>query len=161
MLKLIAYCSKDQTGYWDSSVKPDGPDGVLQLIPSDDAAQVHLGGKWRLPTRDEFEALLGLKNDTENYEWEKWAVINVDGQDVYGLRITRKSTGNSIFFPAAGHCNFTYIGDFAGLFGDYWTSTVNPNYPIFADILRFDSDSSDPDGFHRYCGLPIRPVCEE
>ena len=38
--KLIAYCPKDLADYWDSSIKPDGPDGVLQLNPSDDAASL-------------------------------------------------------------------------------------------------------------------------
>ena len=42
----------------------------------------------------------------------------------------------------------------------YGVDGVTP-MPDAVDILSFDSDSSDPDGFHRYCGLPIRPVCEE
>ena len=161
LIKLIAYCTKDKTDYWDSSVKPDGPDGVLQLLPSDDAAHVLLGGNWRLPTLDEFQALLDLKNDTENYEWEKWAVINADGKDVYGLRITQKSTGNSIFLPAAGYCNFTDIGGWAGTKGNYWSSSLFEVDPIAAYILDFDSNSSLPNGGHRYCGLSIRPVWEE
>ena len=161
LFKLIAYCTKDKTDYWDSSVKPDGPDGVLQLLPSDDAAHVLLGGNWRLPTQDEFQALLDLKNDTENYEWEKWAVINADGKDVYGLRVTQKSTGNSIFLPATGYCNFTDIGSWAGTKGSYWSSSLFGVDPVAAYILSFDSNSSYPDGAHRYCGHSIRPVWEE
>lgn len=59
-LKLIAYCPKDLADYWDSSIKPDGPDRVLQLNPSDDAAHIHLGGSWRIPTKDEFQALVSV-----------------------------------------------------------------------------------------------------
>lgn len=159
--KLIAYCPKDWADFWDSSVKPEGPDGVLQLVPSDDAAIVHLGGKWRIPTLDEVQALLELQDDTEHYNWEKWAVISVDGKDVYGLRITQKSTGNSIFFPAAGSCNLKNIGEMAGENGDYWASSVIPSYPIVANTLRFDSKGSHSDGIQRYCGCPIRPVYVE
>ena len=159
--KLIAYCPKDLADYWDSSIKPDGPDGVLQLNPSDDAAHVHLGGKWRLPTKEEFQALLDLKNDTEHYEWEKWAAISVDGKDIHGLRITQKSTGNSIFFPAAGFCNFTDIGDSAGTKGEYWASSLDVNYPIASDDLYFDANDAYCFGTQRYCGHSIRPVCEE
>ena len=160
LTKLTAYCPEDWASLWDSSIKQDGPDGELQLLPSDDAAHVHLGGAWRLPTEDEFHALSDLKNDTENYVWEKWAVVNAGGKEVYGLRITRKSTGNSIFFPAAGFKNYTQTGDLAGIEGNYWASNLNSSYPIVAADLYFDSNDSYPDGAQRNCGLPIRPVCE-
>ena len=158
--KLIAYCPKDLVDYWDSSIKPDGPDGVLQLLPSDDAANVHLGGKWRLPTKEEFQALLELKNDTEHYEWEKWAAVNAGGKEVYGLKITQKSTGNSIFFPAAGSCNGSDIGDGAGVEGEYWASSLDVNFPIASYDLIFDANGAYYFGGHRYCGLSIRPVSE-
>ena len=159
--KLIAYCQKDEEDSWDSSVKPDGPDGEMQLLPSDDAAHVHLGGKWRLPTEKEFNALLDLKKDTENYEWEAWADMNVDGKDIFGLRITQKSTGNSIFFPAAGFSNFKDIGSRAGTEGNYWASNLDKHYPIIAVDMTFNSKRSSVDGGQRYCGASIRPVCEE
>jgi hypothetical protein len=158
LFKLIAYCTKDKTDYWDSSVKPDGPDGVLQLLPSDDAAHVLLGGNWRLPTQDEFQALLDLKNDKENYEWENWAVINADGKDVHGLRITQKSTGNSIFFPAAGT---SFKPDVAIDEGKYWSSSLDTTFPIAAGSLGFDSLTWVAEGGHRYTGFSIRPVWEE
>ena len=157
-LLYTAYCPKDLTEYWDSSVKPDGPDGISQLLPSDDAAHVLLGGNWRLPTQDEFQALLDLKNDTENYEWENWAVINADGKDVHGLRITQKSTGNSIFFPAAGT---SFKPDVAIDEGKYWSSSLDTTFPIAAGSLGFDSLTWVAEGGHRYTGFSIRPVWEE
>ena len=158
--QVTAYCPKYLADYWDSSVKPDGPDGVLQILPSDDAAHVHLGGAWRLPTGDELLALVDLQNDTEHYEWEKWAVINADGEDVYGLRITQKSTGNSTFFPAAGACSSTQV-DGAGTMGYYWSSSLTEDFPYGAYGLFFDSESSRFDGGQRIAGFSVLPVCEE
>lgn len=46
--KLTKYCPKDQADKWDATAKPNGPDGEIKLLPSDDVAHVKLGGKWRI-----------------------------------------------------------------------------------------------------------------
>ena len=61
--KLTKYCPKDKAGDWDATAKPDGPDGEVKLLPSDDVAHVKLGGKWRMPTDAEWKELL------ENCTW--------------------------------------------------------------------------------------------
>ena len=57
-----------------------------------DVAHVKWGDQWRMPTREEWTELIS------NCTWT-WTAI--DG--VAGTMATSKSTGNSIFFPAAGN----------------------------------------------------------
>ena len=167
--QLIAYCSKEQSSYWDYSSKPDGPDGDLTLFPTDDAAHVKLGGKWRMPTQEECTALLALRGDAENYKWEPWTFIldengneirDANGNVVRGLRITQLSTGNSIFFPAAGNMENAALSN-PGVHGYYWSSSIVPVVPDNAYALLFLSGNSYTDNRSRFRGLSIRPVCEE
>ena len=89
--KLTKYCPKDREGdYWDMNAIPSGADGKMQLDPGDDVASVKLGGKWRMPTGEEIQALIALK-DNGNYEWEPWfAMNNASGGTVHGLKVTRR-----------------------------------------------------------------------
>ena len=52
--KLTKYCSARRPDCWDGNGEPD--DKTI-LDPEDDAARAKLGGKWRVPTRDEWAAL--------------------------------------------------------------------------------------------------------
>ena len=167
--KLIAYCPSNKTDYWDSDAKPDGPDGELTLIPSNDVAHALLGGKWRMPTLDEVKALVALKNDTANYQCDEWVqakdgngneVKDSKGNVIRGVRITQKSTGNSIFFPAAGYCTGTEIGGSVAVFGLYWSSSVYPDSPDCAWALGFDSEGTDWTANSRFFGFTVRPVTE-
>lgn len=167
--KLTKYCPKDKTGYWDVAGKD--PDGETTLLPSDDddVAHLKLGGKWRMPTKEDIEELLALSTN-EDYTWEKWALAkdaNGDevkdawGNAVRGIRITRNSTGATIFLPAAGCCDGTSVGEDAGSWGYYWSSSLTTGGPDLAYYLYFGSDGSDWDSGRRYYGLTVRPVYEE
>ncbi len=87
---------------------------VLALI--DDAAHVILGGKWRLPTKEEFEELYA------NCRWE-WNSIGE--QKVYCA--VSKINGESILFPACGYyTNYWSIGPYEDEIASfYWTSTLD------------------------------------
>ena len=168
--KLTKYCPKDKKSYWDVAGKD--PDGEVTLLPSDDVAHVKLGGKWRMPTLDEIKALLALKTN-KDYTWEKWVLATATdgngngikdawGNAVRGIRITRKSTGATLFLPASGYCNGTSIGESAGSWGGYWSSSLNTDSPSYACDLLFYSDDYSDWGSHDYrCyGLAVRPVSE-
>lgn len=164
--KLTKYCPKDKTDYWDVAGKE--PDGEVTLLPSDDVAHVKLGGKWRMPTLDEIKALLALETN-DDYTWEKWALptdengngIKDDwGNVVRGIRITRKSTGATLFLPASGYCYEASIGEDAGSWGYFWSSTLVTDYPNSVCSLYFNSDKSDWNYYPRFYGLPVRPVSE-
>lgn len=67
------------------------PDGKNRLEPADDAACVNWGGKWRIPTKQEYEELI---------EKCEWTVSTVNG--VQGMLVTSKVPGytsSSIFLP--------------------------------------------------------------
>ena len=160
--KQIAYCPKNESDYWDSTVKPDGPDGELTLLPANDAATVHLGGRWRMPTSEEFQALLNLMNDEAHYVWENnHETKDKNGNIVRGVRITQKSTGNSIFFPNAGYCLDEDIGKDAGSKIYYWSSSLYTSMPYYACLLHpYSSDVPEIRANSRISGYSVRPVTE-
>lgn len=166
--KLTKYCPKNQSAYWDAEAKPKGPDGDVSLFPTDDAAHVLLGGKWRMPTTDDYNALLALK-DNPDYNWEINTFATDDNGDeakdfkgnvIRGIRITRKSTGATLFFPAADECDGTDVAPEAGLWGLYWTSGIFAASPFNGYYFSFTSSSvySAPQTASRAYGFPIRAV---
>ena len=154
--KLTKYCLKANTDCWDGE---GSPDGKTVLDPEDDAAHVQLGGKWRMPTVKEMDALLNLKGN-EDYTWEEFGEVN-------GVRITRKSTGAVLLLPAAGYYEDTSVLS-AKFTCQYWSSTgfLGGAYmgPYDAIVLFFWKNATlmpsgtayDP----RYRGFSIRPVTE-
>ena len=167
---LTKYCPKDDTSYWDMTAKPEGPDGITTLYPSDDVAHVKLGGKWRMPTPDEIDALLALKENAD-YTWEPWVYAtdengnearDANGNIIYGLRITRISNSAVLFLPAAGYRQDANLVE-AGAGGGYWSNSLystsaNPRCP---SLLEFNSNPDDHISIGRAKGLPVRPVCVE
>ena len=167
---LTKYCPKERTAYWDMTAKPEGPDGILTLYPSDDVAHVKLGGKWRMPTPDEIDALLALKENAD-YTWEPWVYAtdengnearDANGNIIYGLRITRISNSAVLFLPAAGYRQDANLVE-AGAGGGYWSNSLystsaNPRCP---SLLEFNSNPDDHISSVRAKGLPVRPVYVE
>ena len=113
----------------------------------DDAARAKLGGKWRMPTEAEWKAL------KEQCSWT-WTTQN----EVKGMLVTA-SNGNSIFLPAAGKRQGSELSD-AGLFGRYWSSSLNAESPSGARCVFFKSGISLIDIDSRCHGLSVRPVTE-
>lgn len=94
------YTDDDNDGVWEW-VKYNTPNA--ELLPEDDAATVHLGDNWRIPTVDDWHKII------DRCFWEK--VSNYNGSGVDGILLTSFINGNSIFIP-----NTTVIGP---LFQDY------------------------------------------
>lgn len=123
-------------------------DNKTVLEASDDAATVNWGGVWRMPTKAELDEL------HRNCTWI-WTTQN----GVNGYKVTSKSNGNSIFLPAAGS-RYSYLFGEVGSHGEYWTSSLNTDYPDEAYHLYFHSgDVYWYSYFYRYCGQSVRPVC--
>ncbi|MBQ3749546.1 MAG: hypothetical protein II863_19215 [Kiritimatiellae bacterium] len=121
-------------GYIDST-------GILSA--AHDAATVHLGAPWRMPTEGEFADLI----DKCTFTWTSLNGVN-------GIRVTGKGdySDRSIFIPSAGE--------------SYWSSTPNPDSP-WDYAWRFCFYLSYSYGVHlefsryytrRYWGYPVRPV---
>lgn len=112
-----------------------------------DAARVNWGGNWRMPTKGEMEELC------KYCTWEWTAQNGIKGYNVKGLN------GNSIFLPAAG----SRIGsslDYAGSFGNYWSSTPFGSNADYAYRFGFGSGKRNMGSVYRYDGRCIRPVSE-
>ena len=124
-------------------------DSTGNLVAAHDAATVHLGAPWRMPTDAEFSALIN-NCDTE------WTTRNgVSGRLVKGRGAY---VSKSIFLPAAGYGYDSRL-DYLGSAGPYWSSTPNSDFSIYAWSLYFDSGDSSR---HKYCtrydGRSVRPV---
>ena len=119
------------------------------LDRSDDAAAVNLGGKWRVPSYDEFTELI-----------EKCTWVSTTLRSVRGFRITGPS-GNSIFLPAAGYNSDSYGLMATNMWGQYWSNEVNTVYSPTAKYLTISylSESYHVTSGFRYIGQSIRPVC--
>ena len=136
-------------------------DNPVFLPLEKDVANVMLKGNWRMPTMNEFEALLALKN-RPGYIVEKHAEVKDDrGNVIYGLKITQESTNNSVFFPATGLSVGTEIGKFAGSVGYYWSSSIDTEFLDSSYVLDFNSKESSVSTVGRSLGLAVRPVLVE
>lgn len=135
--------------------KYNSTDGKKVLdIFVDDAAQTAWGGKWRMPTTAEWEALGNATNATNTTDYQ--------GSGIGGLVLTDKTdSSKTLFLPAAGLFN---KGNIANLNsgGYYWSASLTDN--IFsAYYMYFNTNSSSPTWKFpnkRYMGYSIRPVMD-
>ena len=128
-----------------------GPvDDKTVLEAEDDAAHVKLGGKWRMPTDEEWTEL----RTKCAWTWK----TNYNGTGINGRLVTAPN-GNSIFLPAAGCRYDTSLGG-AGIIGDYWSSSLYTGYPNYAWYVYFYSDDVSRFDINRYYGQSVRPVTE-
>ena len=123
-------------------------DNKTRLDLSDDTARANWGGKWRMPTKAEFNELRSNCTCT----WTTQGGKN-------GYKVTSKKNGNSIFLPAAGYQSGASVRR-AGSNGDYWSSSLNTGLPGNAWNLYFDSYGFYADLSYRSDGRLVRPVIE-
>ena len=132
----------DVTG-WDDT-DPTGDAWVAANDPSP--------AGWRVPTTEEQQKLLD-ETKVEN----EWVTEPVAGQ-----LFTDKATGASLFLPAAGY-RLTFDGTlfYAGMLGNYWSSTVYGTYT--ACYLKFYNGwlgGTYWDNDYRAFGFSVRCVAE-
>ena len=121
------------------------------LDRTDDAAQVNLGDKWRMPTVEEMDEL--------RY-YCTWEWTNLNG--VNGSKVTGPN-GNSIFLPAAGIFRETYA-QIEGYHGFYWTKSLYTDYSEcdFAHVTEFGNYNTVGSYMGDRCdGGSIRPVYDD
>lgn len=131
-----------------SLLKYSKEDGLAQLDPEDDVAAVRLGGRWRMPTIDEWKAL------KEQCDW-----VFSDGSATGGVKgwivISRKSD-NSIFLPAGGFFGPELYS--LNELGFYQSSSIWPDGVGKCSSLRFIDEKAFVAGDERGTGLTVRPV---
>ena len=122
-------------------------DSTGNLTAAHDAATAHLGAPWRMPTHEEFAALIGNCTAT-------WTSRN----GVYGRLVTGKGAyaSKSIFLPAAGYGFDSLL--YLGSYGSYWSSTPYSVNSYYAWDLYFSSSNFDRFIDYRSYGQSVRPV---
>ena len=120
--------------------------GKTMLDLEDDVAHANWGGKWRMPTNEEWTEL------RNNCTWI-WTILN----DVNGYKVKSKINGNSIFLPAAGY-RFGGDLDYAGYYCFYWSSSLDTEGPDNAWSVDLLSGGVDWGGHSRDAGQSVRPV---
>lgn len=132
--------------------KYNGTDGNTELDAGDDAATVHMGTTWRMPTKDEAVELLN------KCTW-KW----IGGHQIRGM-LVKGPNGNYLFMPAGGSIEYTfsYSSSFKpGTHVAYWTNTLHSdvNYNYCAYVLAQNGyGKMIVPGTYRYVGKSIRGV---
>ena len=109
----LSPCARRATCKYIDTLKREGlvdENGIL--APEHDAAHVHWGGKWRIPTKQEWDDLLS------KCDWKRTQMNGVKG---YAVRGRGAYASASIFLPCVGYCSGTSLSD-AGSEGYYWSS---------------------------------------
>ena len=136
---LTKYCTDSYYGTVDNKT---------ELEPSDDAATVNWGSGWQMPSKEQCQELIN-----SSYTTITWTTMN----GKYGRKITSKSNGNSIFLPAAGWRNDTFLNA-VGYNGLYWSRSLDAGNSGSADCLDFVSSDIGTYYDYRYVGRSVRPV---
>lgn len=142
--------SKDWSDY-KFGIKPNFTkyvDNGATLDLEDDAANVHMGGDWHMPTPKQIQELI---DNTLCY----WTAQ--DG--VIGRLFTSKNdTSKSIFIPAAGNAVDGLI-DGLGKYGFVWGNMLNSNHNDSGQELGFISFGANLYTYYsRFNGLSVRGV---
>ncbi|MBQ9195562.1 MAG: hypothetical protein IJV63_02990 [Bacteroidales bacterium] len=141
----VVYNTSTYNDQWTGTTYEDG------LLPKAQDVAYQVNNSWRIPTKDQFDAL--INNTNTSTEWVAgWTNL---GSTKGGRLITSKANGISLFFAAAG---FYLSGSLycAGGYGRYWSST--PDGSDYAYSLYFFSGYIDASYNDRYDGYSVRPV---
>ncbi len=138
---LTKYCDSEAYGTVDNKA-------VLDLL--DDAAYMSWGGKWRMPTYNEWDEL--LRNST-------WTWVEQNG--VKGVRVRSTKNGNCIFLPTTGYkvgADLNYKDVNIG----FWSGSLSKNgsYMSYGVSIENPNNTASFYGFNRYNGYPIRAVMD-
>ena len=158
---LTKYCMNSNYGY------EEFYDSKKTLDPEDDAANVHWGNGWRIPSKNELMELLTCQYQPDT----------ING--ITGIRVTGPNS-NSIFLPLADFYYDSSLSPLGSLTngtvvhgGMYWCNETYDNYCYYAyctysyaydttiDGVAVKESYLDWDWFPRYYGFPIRPVLGE
>lgn len=127
--------------------KYNKPGYIMTLERADDAASNEWGGKWRIPTRTEWDELI----ENCNMSWTM-----EDG--VPGMLLTSKINGNTLFFPASGYKSGSSKVK-VGEWGCYWMSNTKGWQPYEPNaIVVYRAGCGDLGEHGSYVGYMIRPV---
>lgn len=111
-----------------------------------DAAREHMGDRWRLPTKEEYEEL------EKRCKWTYTQYKGINGYKVVG------PNGKAIFFPFAGIKDDAIV-NWQNMQGAYWCSNVFEDDRRYAWVINLTKGNYNLEFTHRYEGRSIRAVC--
>ena len=120
-------------------------DSLTTLEPEDDAAHVHWGGYWRMPTKEELQELI------DSCQWERTTVNEVRGNTVTG------PNGNSIFIPLAGSYN-SFDNQLHSIGTTGWLYSSTKSGSTNAVEINMGHGGATTTSCSKCLGLNIRPV---
>ena len=125
-------------------------DNKTILDPEDDVANIILGPKWRMPTKEE-------QDELRNFcDWE-WTSYN----GVSGMMVKSKKNNNFIFLPAAGYIMGTYPS-VVKEYGYYQSASLDLEFSDDSYYFFFNSNGHFWQDFSstvgRDVGFSVRPV---
>lgn len=105
-------------GNFDSHKLNFNGDKKATLHLDNDAAHIHMGGKWHMPTKEQFEELLDEKNTVSTWIYD-YCIREVSGR-LFRSRINNET----LFIPANGFIsNHQYVQN--GQTCSLWTSSID------------------------------------
>lgn len=127
-------------------------DDLTRVELADDPARKLWGGKWRMPTFAEMEALAkecAFKLISSSDEDEKY-------NKTHGHEFTSQN-GNILFLR---HCLYKspYKEVLINTYGLYWTADLDPNNLSNARVAILTNSGISSSSYTRYAGMEIRPV---
>ena len=115
---IVGLDSPYYEGNFDSHKLKFNGDKKATLHLDNDAAHIHMGGKWHMPTREQFEELLDEKNTVSTWIYD-YCIREVSGR-LFRSRINNET----LFIPANGFIsNHQYVQN--GQTCSLWTSSLD------------------------------------
>ena len=115
---IVGLDSPYYEGNFDSHKLKFNGDNKATLHLDNDAAHIHMGGKWHMPTREQFEELLDEKNTVSTWIYD-YCIREVSGR-LFRSRINDET----LFIPANGFIsNHQYVQN--GQTCSLWTSCLD------------------------------------
>ena len=142
--------------WWDEETGTLIDYGSTYLLAKDDAAAVHLGGKWRVPSKAQFEELLSCSME----KLDKDDPANPYGITVLRIKGKKAADGNRyyIYFPFGGFGDKEGILDFNVVCCYHARDLYDPDNSWY---FYFGEAGSVLDYYYRYGACAIRPVWDE
>lgn len=115
---IVGLDSPYYEGNFDSHKLKFNGDIKATLNIDNDAAHIHMGGKWHMPTKEQFEELLDEKNTVSTWIYD-YCIREVSGR-LFRSRINNET----LFIPANGFIsNHQYVQN--GQTCSLWTSSID------------------------------------
>lgn len=167
---ISPYCNisgDNQAGTYGKYNSDDGKSVLERASVNDDVANIILGGNWRMPTKDEFNALINATFWAWDGDDHGYYVFTPSGSHLKGAKANSvpndlNKNDALLFFPAAGYADSSINSNFINVTasGSYWSSTIRSDYTGYSYYLSFATGGLNVPNNNRHRGYSVRPVSD-